>query len=125
MQLCHHPIDAVQIQHLLRIGYTAGRRAADAPRTRRRAFDARNYHPSPPCPPAIDETWLAHHLRGIADCIDDAGAPKAIGCAFTWQCRFATASRGWRGQLAQLLATFVLAVIWPVLAWARVLALLP
>jgi hypothetical protein len=49
----------------------------------------------------------------------------AIGCAFTWQCRFATASRGWRGQLAQLLATFVLTVIWPVLAWARVLALLP
>jgi hypothetical protein len=49
----------------------------------------------------------------------------AIGCAFTSQCRFATASRGWRGQLAQLLATFVLTVIWPVLAWARVLALLP
>jgi hypothetical protein len=48
----------------------------------------------------------------------------AIGCVFTSRCRFATASRGWRGQLAQLLATLILIVIWPVLAWARVLALL-
>ena len=49
----------------------------------------------------------------------------AIGCVFTSRCRFATASSGWQGQLAQLLAAFVLTVIWPVLAWARVLALLP
>jgi hypothetical protein len=48
----------------------------------------------------------------------------AIGCAFTSRCRFATASRGWRGQLAQLLATVILTVIWPVLAWAKTRALL-
>ena len=46
----------------------------------------------------------------------------AIGCLFASKCRFATASRGWRGQVAQLLATVILTVIWPVLAWARVLA---
>ena len=48
----------------------------------------------------------------------------AIGCVFTSRCRFATASRGWRGQLAQLLATAILIVIWPVLVWVRLLALL-
>ena len=48
----------------------------------------------------------------------------AIGCVFTSRCRFATASGGWRGQVAQLLATIILTVIWPILAWARVLALL-
>jgi hypothetical protein len=48
----------------------------------------------------------------------------SIGCVFTSRCRFATASKGWRGQLAQLLATLILIVIWPVLAWSRVLTLL-
>ena len=48
----------------------------------------------------------------------------AIGCVFTSRCRFATAPRGWRGQLAQLLATVILTVIWPVLAWAKTRALL-
>ena len=49
----------------------------------------------------------------------------SIGCVFTSRCRFATASRGWRGQLAQLLATVILTFIWPVLAWARARTLLP
>ena len=46
----------------------------------------------------------------------------AVGCLFASRCRFATASRGWRGQVAQLLATVILTVIWPVLACARALA---
>jgi hypothetical protein len=48
----------------------------------------------------------------------------AVGCLFTSRCRFATASRGWRGQVAQLLATCILTVIWPVLAWGMARSLL-
>jgi hypothetical protein len=48
-----------------------------------------------------------------------------LGCLTVRPCRFEAASRGWRGQLAQALATLVLTAIWPTLAWGRLRGAFP
>ena len=48
----------------------------------------------------------------------------AVGCLFANGCALATASPGWRGHVAQAVATLVLTLIWPVLAWHRTRGLL-